>query len=101
MELRDTYAAILGEIHFPDHEFILRADGGVRYLQIVNRKGWWGRRWLLIDGLSTGEVVQTAFLALMTYIEHETRENFTYRAVPVLSPHIDIEALMARHKEPA
>lgn len=59
---------------------------------------WKGRKWLLSRHMTPSEVVQTAFLATMTAVEHEAREQFLYRGEPVLDPHFDIEQLyLLRH----
>lgn len=61
---------------------------------------WQGRKWLLSEHMTDGEIVQTAFLATMTAIEHETREQFAYRGVSVFDPHYDIEKLVELRASP-
>lgn len=56
---------------------------------------WWGRKWRLSIHMTNGEVVQTAFKALMTALEHEAREQFTYKGQMVMGPHLDIDAWAA------
>ena len=41
-----------------------------------------------------GEIVQTAFKAVLTALEHEARENFTYRGHSIFDPHWDVEKLV-------
>lgn len=61
---------------------------------------WKGRKWPLSHYATDGEVVQTAFKAVMTALEHEARERFTYRGVSVFDPHYDIEKLVELRKQP-
>jgi hypothetical protein len=37
--------------------------------------------------------VQTAFKCVLTSIEHEAREQFTYSGARVFGPHFDVDAL--------
>lgn len=60
---------------------------------------WKGRRWSLSIHMTAGEIVQTAFKALLTAIEHEAREQFKYKGVAVLAPHFDVDALVANADE--
>lgn len=55
---------------------------------------WNSRKWLLSKHMTDGEIVQTAFKAIMTAMEHEVREQFTYKGVSVFDPHYDIEKLV-------
>lgn len=61
---------------------------------------WSGRKWLLSQHMTDGEIVQTAFLAAMTAVEHEMRETFLYRGQAVFDPHYDIEKLVALRAQP-
>ncbi len=61
---------------------------------------WWGRKWRLSEHMTDGEIVQTAFMAVMAAVEHETREGFTYRGVSVFDPHYDIEKLVELRGSP-
>lgn len=54
---------------------------------------WKGRKWYLSPHKTDGEVVQTAFKAVMTAMEHEIREMFTYKGVSIFDPHYDIDKL--------
>lgn len=53
-----------------------------------------GRKWFLSPHMTNSEFVQTAFKAILTAEEHETRENFRYKGQAVFSPHYDIDALV-------
>jgi hypothetical protein len=53
----------------------------------------YGRKWYLSPYMIASEVVQTVWKAVLTALEHEAREAFTYRDAPVFSPHLDVERL--------
>jgi hypothetical protein len=108
MKSEVDFQNILRRISYPGFEYVLRHDGHF-YLQIdckgkCNVTGedlsWSSRKWRLSTHMTDGEVVQTAFMATMTAIEHETRENFKYRNVTVFDPHYDIEKLVALRSQP-
>lgn len=61
---------------------------------------WTSRKWLLSKHMTDGEIVQTAFKAVMTAMEHEVREKFLYRGVSVFDPHYDIEKLVELRSSP-
>ncbi|WP_150526786.1 hypothetical protein [Roseibium sediminis] len=54
---------------------------------------WTGRKWLLSEHMTEGEIVQTVFKAVLTAIEHEAREAFLYKGQAIFDPHYDIEKL--------
>lgn len=58
----------------------------------------YGRKWRLSSHMTDGEVVGTAFKALLTYQEHEARESFKFDGVSVYDSHVDIHKLVALHK---
>lgn len=51
------------------------------------------RKWLLSDDMTEGELVQTAFMAVLAAQEHEAREFFKWKGRAVFGPHTDIENL--------
>jgi hypothetical protein len=72
---------------------------GVPYLQIAGEEGgekWTGRKWQLSYHMTTTEIVHTAFKAIHAAEEHEMREFFTYKDVPVVHPHIDVDYVVER-----
>lgn len=89
---------------YPGFEFHLKYDGGRPYMQIYCQNGidndtgkkvsWTGRKWMLSYHMVPNEVVNTAFKAVMAAIEHEARENFKYRNVAIMNPHIDPDKLV-------
>lgn len=52
-----------------------------------------GRKWLLSEHMTKSELVQTAFKAVVTALEHEAREHFLYKGRPVFGPHFDVDEL--------
>jgi hypothetical protein len=57
--------------------------------------GWSGRKWLLSPHMTNSEIVTTAFKALLTAVEHELREKFTYKGQAIFDPHMDVDRLVA------
>lgn len=95
---------VLAQIECPGFDFVVRSSAGVLYLQVESPDGtcnvtgeplrWRGRKWLLSLHMTDGEIVQTAFKALLTALEHEVREQFKYKDVSVFDPHYDIDRLV-------
>jgi len=56
---------------------------------------WTGRKWFLSEHMTKSEIVTTAFKAIMTAVEHETREQFLYRGASIFDPHYDVDCLHA------
>lgn len=59
-----------------------------------------GRKWLISKHATVSEVVQTAFKAVVTSMEHQAREHFTYRGARVFGPHFDVDQLVALCRTP-
>lgn len=101
MTTEREFCEVLGKISYPGFEFHLRYDGIRPYLQVHCPQGvdartgaedpWNGRKWRLSDHMVPSEIVQTAFLALKTALEHEMREQFLYKGQRVFSPHLDLD----------
>ncbi len=94
---------ILQSVQFPGMDFAVLERGDDFFLRVeckgtCNVTGaalnWSGRKWLLSKHMTKSEVVTTAFKAVMTAIEHETREKFTYKGNAVFGPHHDVERLV-------
>ena len=85
----------LADVTFPCIQFVVETDEGHPYLQIHSHgdAAWKGRKWLLSYHMTRSEVVQTALKAVLTAQEHEVREGFRYKGLPVYSPHIDVNHL--------
>lgn len=52
------------------------------------------RKWQLSSHMIPSELVQTALKCVLTSLEHEAREHFTYRGAAIFGPHFDVEALV-------
>lgn len=55
---------------------------------------WTGRKWMLSQHMTRTEVVCTAFKAVMSAEEHETRELFKYLGHEVFGPHFDVDDIV-------
>ncbi len=99
--MHDEIVAAVAKITFPGVHFCVLDKRGMSFLQIQPMEGtcnkteepmsWRGRKWYLSPHMTCSEIVQTAFLALKTTLEHEMRENFKYEGVAVLGPHWDLD----------
>lgn len=87
---------------FGEWRFLVGLDGERAYLQVEatepcattgELKPWRGRKWLLSPHMTKSEIVQTAFKAVATAVEHETREQFRYRGQAIFGPHFDVDRL--------
>jgi hypothetical protein len=94
---------VLSDISYLEHEFLVEtADGGFN-LQLRCREEdfhagepsiQYGRKWHICQYSSTSEIVQTAFKAVLTWVEHDAREHFRYKGAQVFGPHFDVERLV-------
>lgn len=96
----------LDRIRFKDWVFFLAEEGErlwvqVRYLQAdvdttdpADLEIQHGRKWVVSRHATPSELVQTAFKAVLTSMEHQAREHFTYRGARVFGPHFDVEQLV-------
>ncbi len=95
---------LMQSVEFMDWTFLVRQDSPtVRpYMQVeattlCNMGGepftWKGRKWFLSDYMTKSEIIQTAFLAVQTAMEHEVRERFLYKGKSIFDPHYDVDAL--------
>jgi hypothetical protein len=99
----EDFLLLLQQINYPGFTFALLRREHQHYLQVVCLQGtdnqtkepcsWSGRKWRLSPHMTNSEVVQTAFLAVLTALEHEARERFTYRGQSVLDGHFDLDQL--------
>ena len=97
----------LRDVRYPRTRFLVggRLDTAqTTYLQIEvdrydNDTGeptrWKGRKWRLSPHMTKSEVIATALKAVLTALEHEAREQFTYRGERIYSPHYDVDQLVA------
>jgi hypothetical protein len=104
-------AEVLSNISYPGLAFEIIYEGHQPFLRVTCDEGtcnhtgkplvWKGRKWRLSEHMTSGEIVQTAFLAVITALEHEAREKFAYRGVSVFDPHYDIERLVELRRDPS
>lgn len=105
MKYADDYRRALGGISFGGFKFVVSATPkGDYFLQIQNYekcsetgepKLWNGRKWLLEDSMTEDDIVRTAFMAVLTWQEHEARERFLVHGRAIFGPHAKIGALWA------
>lgn len=97
--IQDIYE-IVDKIEFKPWKLIVFLDDERPCLQVVGNSlcaitnlpiEWKGRKWFLSFHMTTTEIVQTAFFAVKTAMEHEVRETFKYKGQAVYGPHIDID----------
>ena len=97
------FRAILDQISFGSWKFQLRTEGERTFLRVADPSGvcnvsgqplpWAGRWHPLSPWMTKSEVVQTAFHAAKTAMEHEIRERFKYRGRTVFGPHFNVDLL--------
>lgn len=96
-------AAALEEVSFPGYRFRVGRIAGA-FLQVVYDEPdvesgeptkQHGRKWYVSGNATRGEIIQTAFKAVMTSHEHRVREHFTWRGARLFGPHFDLEQLAA------
>lgn len=95
--------SILMEVHIPGYKLNLRPMSRGACLQIsqtvtcvvTGTKGEQvGRKWYISSHATAGEIVQTALMAVLAFSEHEIRETFTYKGVPVFCPHFNLDKIV-------
>ena len=103
MLTHDDILRVLHDIQFNDWIFDLRFDSGRPYLRVRfagpchttgTLQEWEGRKWFLSSPTSKSEIVQTAFKAVITALEHEARETFKYKGEAIFGPHFDCDLLV-------
>lgn len=108
MKTIENIREVLSRVSFPNYVFNVRENTAGLYLQIAcdgkcNVTGadgrWFSRKWSLSYHMTDGEIVQTAFKAVMTAVEHEVREMFTYRDTTIFDPHYDVEKLVELRRQ--
>lgn len=58
------------------------------------RMEWAGRRWLLSQHMTDGEIAQTILKAILTAVEHEVRELLKFDGLAIFNPHFGFDALL-------
>lgn len=102
MFTKEDFETIVWECSFQNYEFYIGQSGYLIFLQVHcdgrnNVTGeperWYGRPWILSPDMTRSQVVQTAFKAVMTALEHEARECFLYAGRTIFDPHLDVDKL--------
>ncbi len=103
MLTKDKVQNILKDVDYPG--LVIICDGNRElYIQVIgyctckatgNPYQSNGRKWRISAFMTRSEVVQTALKAVITYTEHEVRESFMYRSVPIFDPHYNVDELHA------
>lgn len=78
-----------------DTLYFLRVEFKTPNTETQDDASWKGRKWLLSERMTDSEIVQTAFKAVLTAEEHETREQFKYHGQAVLAPHHNLNEVAA------
>ena len=91
--------AIKNVTYKPGWSFIVNQAGCQSYVQVqLPSEGaaipWRGRKWLLSDHMTEGEVVQTCLMAVLAAEEHEAREAFEYKGKAIFGPHLSMDQLL-------
>ncbi len=98
----EKVSSILTNVKYLDWTFFVGMDDNRVYLQVQfdgidtftdTKEVQHGRKWLLSPHMTKNEIVQTAFKAVLTAMEHEVRESFFYRDKRIFGPHFDVDAL--------
>lgn len=83
-------AGVMGEGLFLQMQFVALGPTGTTDGATIQR----GRKWYVSRFSTDGEVIQTALKAVLTALEHEARELFTYKGHAIFGPHFSIDALV-------
>lgn len=90
-----TLKLVLSALDYRGWAFVAGAMGEGLYLRVefVDDGIQTGRKWYISTHATRSEVVQTALFAVLTALEHEAREAFTYRGVAIFAPHYNVDRL--------
>jgi hypothetical protein len=97
MKIKDLNK-ILSKCQFNDWHFVTmeKGDGFLMQVQFIGKDAITGKvalqkcRKLYISSFACkGEIVRTAFKAVLAAVEHEVCETFKYKDVAIFNPHID------------
>jgi hypothetical protein len=100
----ETFAQILRDIKYKNWQFFIgftHNDNPYLYIEATTIDSdtglpvtWKSRKWRISTHMTKTELVSTAFLALRGAIEHEAREEFTYKGKRIFGPHISVDQLV-------
>jgi hypothetical protein len=92
---------VLDRITFPNLRFEAWTEYSLVFMRVVCENGtcnitqssmnWKGRKWRLSYYMTEMEIVNTAFKAVITALEHEAREQFQVDGVAIMDSHRNLE----------
>lgn len=89
-------AQILRDCKFPGFTLRVIMCGQRMHMQgsfATNGETQFTRKWYISNKACKNEVVNTAFKLVLTAMEHEVRELFTYKERKIFGPHYDVDVL--------
>jgi hypothetical protein len=100
--------AIVKDVRYPGWNFLLH-DGDRFHVQgrflaediaTGQIREHYTRKWYISAEATKNEIVQTCLKCVLTALEHEARERFTYKGEAIYGPHFDPDQLAALCKKP-
>lgn len=95
---------IVANVSYLDWEIRLLLDGPRPYIQVFGHGSdpkdgmrdaqWSGRKWFVSQHMCKNEIIRTAYKAIECAVAHEMNENFLYKGVAVMTPHMDYEEIV-------
>ncbi|AGC43283.1 hypothetical protein MYSTI_01954 [Myxococcus stipitatus DSM 14675] len=88
----------LAHVSFQNWTFHVDHEEGTTFIRVrflVDGAEQHGRKWFVSPDATPSDIVRTAFMAVMTAVEHEAREHFAYKGWAIFGPHYDVETLVA------
>jgi hypothetical protein len=81
-----------------DDGFLIQLNSEEADVEGGERQIYSGRKWHISPSATESEIVQTAFKAVVTWQEHEARDQFMYKGTRPFSPHFDVEGLVELYR---
>lgn len=102
---KEILESILNDIKYKDWQISIVQENDILFIQpyfknycacrsLDDEFEHYCRKWRISIRMTKSEIVQTAFLAILTAEEHEIRENFKYKGRAIFGPHFDIDKLV-------
>lgn len=89
---RVQFPGITFSIEYAEHGLCVRVGDPQGVCAVTGVAApWLGRPWPISLDITNGDLVQTLFKALLTALEHEARECFTFQGQRVMDPHRNME----------
>lgn len=88
---RIQYPGVHVELEHREHGLCLRVHCPDGVCAVTGEAApWQGRAWPVSLDTTNADIVQTAFKAILTAVEHEVREQFLFQGERVMDPHRDM-----------